>query len=760
MKHFSFALIFYLLLSLPSFAQVQINWPEDGLVFQRNKPSSATTRIYFVIASTNSTAISSVGVSFKLYDKNGGLSGLVNPGTRTTAFLPATLAITEGLGGCKVKGYIDVLGGMYQIQANINGSAYSSAQDLGVGEVLAIAGQSNAAGFSKVSTNTLGNAYPKVVRYNNKKEYFETNDPGSGAPGVGSKDFLWFWGRLGEKLVDHFVGKEGVAIPVSFYQAAWSNSKATHWSRTSYGLPSGHFTQPGAPFVNLQKIIDVNSPDSYINKVGLRGVLWLQGESDKRDQTLNYDAQLDSLVKRSRNYWSHQDLAWVISRTSYYGGGVDVANPPTRPATVPQAQERVIGPKPGSTTVVKDYGDPFGNTSISEAQAKRYAYTGPNTDLYGSADRLPVADDPDRTHLNTSGQAKVANDWATALTTPYASSTFFESSVPRIYNASTVVFSGDICEELKPCNCGFTLEGASQVTGQYKVNFIFNSCNAAKLRWYIYSGSNTSGTLIATDTLSPTSGSINVNVPTTMATGTYTIQVKALNCIGSSQWTFNYSKPGGVNPPQTCNEIPTKNSGNESEYADYSVTPSSTGSYNIRLTYASGEADPAGKVTAAGSTTNFTLSNTSGWTPSLTTTIATRTLTGGTPYTIRVAGMNGPPSHTFTHNKVCIECTNCRMGVEEVQVTAKPEVNESKVFTVFPNPTSGSIKVKYYTEDERSVTIKLFDVSGRVLKEVKAQSIKGINESEFDITDLSDAPYILNLNDGVKEHSKQIIKIK
>lgn len=758
MKHFSFALIFYLLLSLPSFAQVQVNWPEDGLVFQRNKPSSSlTTQVYFVISSTNGTPITSAAVQFQPIALNGSVGNAVDPSSGAVTNAYTGLTVVSGMNTCQVRGYFNIRAGMYRVTPRLN-STSGSAMTIGVGEVLAIAGQSNAAGYAKNGNAATAYSNAAYVRYNNKKDQRDGDDPGGpDAGGSATNDFIWYWGRVGQKLVDYFSLNEGRNVPVAFYQAAWSGSGAEDWWATILaGGTSTRYTgtHAGYPGKNLRAIID-NNLSSYMKKVGIRGILWHQGEYDNLVQKTNYDTYLNELIIRSRNSVSGEsNLAWVIARASYVNGSVD-----TRSPSIVDAQNQVIGNKSGGG--VKLFGDPFGSGNGSE---KNYRYTGPFTDdLTGSAYRIsePVIG---YTHFNAAGQIAVADKWVEALTQTNGGNNFFNSSLPVINNPATAVATGGICDPVQqPCQCGFTLEGASQVSGQYKVNFIFNSCNASELGWSIFPSSdpNGVGAPAASGTLFPTSGSITVDVPATITTGSYFIKVKALNCIGSSQWTFNYTKPGGGDPPaQLCQTIPTQNSGNASEYADYTLTPSTTGGHTFVLTYASGEADPGGTITVAGASYSFSMLSTSSWTPGPTAVIRTQSLTAGTSYTIRIAGRNGPPSHTFAHNKLCINPTGARTGVEEAQVTVKPEVDESEIFTVFPNPTSGSIKVKYYTENERSVTIKLFDVSGRVLKEIKAQSVKGINENELNITDLSDAPYILNLNDGQKEHSKQIIKIK
>jgi hypothetical protein len=833
MKQLSLSLTFLLVFSLSAFAQVQVNWPEDGLVFQRQKPSvSATTRVYFLISSTNGATIttSNVSVKFRRYDKFGNIESAVHPATgsaQTANNGYTAMTVTEGANSCKVRGYFDIRAGMYQIQTKI-GSSESGTQDLGLGEVLVIAGQSNAAGYSKESVTSIPYSYPKYVRYNNKKISLENSDPGSGTFGATSdRNFIWYWGKVGQQLVEHFEQKEGKAVPVAFYQTAWSSSLVSDWVTTmTPGQNSPRFAQPESPGINLRNIISNNDPNSYINKVGVRGILWHQGEGDYAESTTNYDVQLDRLIRkvRSDTVANNSNLAWVIARASFRANSVD-----TRPTgTIVQAQNRVIGYQSGTT--VKSYGDPSGYS----APEKAYRYTGPNTDNWTASPAYRHNDIfGDKTHFNSGGQTVVANEWATSMTQNFNGQNFFDTSIPKINNAASVVYSAGSCG-LAACDCGFTLQSASQNSGQASGTFVFNSCNASQLQWSLLSGSTT----VASGTIFPTSGTVNFSIPSTVNTGNYTLRVSAVNCSGTADISFPYTKPG--QPIQVCDcgfalYSASQNTGQASgtfvfascnasqlqwtllsgstAVATGTVSPSSptvnfnipssvnSGSYTLRVNAinCSGTADipfpytkPGAPLQAcdcgfslqsasqnsgqASGTFIFNSCNASQLQWSLlsgSTSVASGTVfpTSGIvnftipssvnsgSYTLRVNAVNcsGTADISFPYTK---PCPTCRVGMDRPGLIGEPEISETEVFTIFPNPSSGSVKVKYYTEQPRAITLKIYDKSGKVMKEFKANSIKGINENELDIRNLPNANYIINLIDGAKSASKEIIKIK
>ncbi|PKK36757.1 hypothetical protein BWI96_10290 [Siphonobacter sp. SORGH_AS_0500] len=392
-----FAVFFLFHASTGCLQAQQILWPtntSDGtasMIFQRDAANKASVR--FIVASSNGANITSLQVRYKKYILSGTLeSNYVDP-------RPGSSSLTNGyLNGvnfnginssCQVSFTLDIQQGMYQMEALINGS--QTWQDFGVGEVFAIAGQSNAAGYAKDNNGEAEVTTPKFVHYNNTKSQFDSNDPGSA--GVGRKYYKYYWGKLGSQLAT------ALNVPVAFYQAAWSGTSVHIWYLSSIGTPTAY--PSSYPYQNLKAVLQTTK-----NQVGLRGVLWHQGETY---DTGNYNDELNALIQQSRLDVGG-DISWVIARASYINGN---AQPP-----IINSQNRLLTPNIyGNNFVInaKAFGD---NTTT--VYNKINIFSGPETDGFTGANRLP-----DQTHLSVTGQTQVATAWYTALTQNYGGQNFF-----------------------------------------------------------------------------------------------------------------------------------------------------------------------------------------------------------------------------------------------------------------------------------------------------------------------------------------------
>ncbi len=401
----------------------QVLWPTnvgDGsssMIFQRDAANKALVR--FTVASANNATITSCQVRYKKYALSGALeSNYVDP-------RPGSSSLTNGyLNGvsmsgmnasCQVSFTLEIQQGMYQMEALINGS--QTYRDFGVGEVFAIAGQSNAAGYAKDNNGEAEVSTPKFVHYNNTKTQFDSNDPGSA--GVGRTYYKYYWGKLGSQLAT------ALNVPVAFYQAAWSGTSVHTWYLSSLGTPTAYPT--GYPYQNLKAVLQTTK-----NQVGLRGVLWHQGETY---DTGNYNDELNALIQQSRNDVG-ADIAWVIARTSYINGNA-------QPAII-NAQNRLLTANIyGNNFVIsaKAFGD---NTAT--VYNKTNIFSGPETDGFTGASRLS-----DQTHLSVQGQGQVANAWFTALTQSYGGQNFF-SYPTALLNSQATTVSAPSCNNPTPCD--------------------------------------------------------------------------------------------------------------------------------------------------------------------------------------------------------------------------------------------------------------------------------------------------------------------
>ncbi len=83
------------------------------------------------------------------------------------------------------------------------------------------------------------------------------------------------------------------------------------------------------------------------------------------------------------------------------------------------------------------------------------------------------------------------------------------------------------------------------------------------------------------------------------------------------------------------------------------------------------------------------------------------------------------------------------------------DINRTKPFVVYPNPSKGFINVGYEASTDR-VQIQLFDISGRIVKTLDSSALN----NSIDISDLTNGVYILRCNDGNKSVSQKIVLSK
>lgn len=537
-----------------------IEWPKNDMIFQRSNSNTATVK--FVLK--HSSNITSVALKFQKFNisTNGSSdqwSNYVDPETGNTDNSWKSYAITSGSGTCQVLFNANVKGGYYRVTAQFNGSAESSIINFGVGEVLAIAGQSNAGGYAKDGNLALSynstfvkfkneksrNIIPGTV---NKLEGFDNGGIGNDGNGIGNDpgtkdagpfEFAYYWGKLGEDLA------RNQQVPIAFYQAAFGGTSVEAWWSSIDNQTFGAYPN-GFPYNNLKNILT-----KVRKQVGLRGVLWHQGERDAQGGMISdtYAAYLRWLTRKSRIDASDKsgngqspctdchELAWVVSKASRYGSG-------SVSTFILDAQQRVIGD--GKTA--------FGDWSATVGDGTKYMYPGPSTDDVVGSDRVAV----DGVHLTPSGQSQFKSKWLTALTTPYGGQTFFQSSNPIQNNQTVDVPLGCTAAGCNPsapaCSCGFDLLSVS-ITGQ-SGTFGFSACDAYGIDWKM---KNASGAVVASGNVSPTSANVPFSIPSGIPTGTYTFETcvtkntpaGSTTCNGFDSISFFYTGVGCSSPTPT-----------------------------------------------------------------------------------------------------------------------------------------------------------------------------------------------------------------
>lgn len=376
---------FLCILSFVAHAQIQVSFPTTRAVFQRNKSNQSTIRIsgYYTASVTR--------IEARLQVRDAG-------GTATN-----WTTIQSNPTGGVFSGDLTGTGGWYNLDVRgMNGDqqvgAITTIERVGIGEVFVIAGQSNAQGVHQYAPNPL-NDQVNCVNYAYPNDGFPSDPPTpvftqldnfSGftiAPrGVGS----WCWGQLGDMLVKR------LNVPVMFFNAAFSGTTIRNWrdsspnGGTAYSLFNGQAYSPRQPYINLKLGLQF-----YANMLGVRAVLWHQGETDNqfKTTTASYANDLQVVINQSRADYN-QNISWVVSRASYgdlYGG----ADP-----DIIAAQNQIIN-------------------SVSNV------FAGPSTDTIQVPRKRAPLYDVDAVHFDYDGLLQVANAWYVSL-----SDAFFQNSNP------------------------------------------------------------------------------------------------------------------------------------------------------------------------------------------------------------------------------------------------------------------------------------------------------------------------------------------
>jgi hypothetical protein len=371
--------VFFSILTSPVFAQISITHPVERMIFQRNNSNQANINI--------------AGTYYSDIDRVEARVVAINGGTTT-----AWTVIQNNPNNGYFYGTLTASGGWYslEVKAYKNNTLIDTKtlQKVGVGEVFAIAGQSNAQGGAGVSTPATDDRVNSVNYSDNLTSYnrlpigFSKMVGDSGK--IGPFHYVpWAWGKLGDLLASR------LGVPILFYGAGHGGTSSNDWSKSAQGLPyngeSWKRQDLGAPYRALE-----NSVAYYGSLTGLRGVLWHQGESDAETFFVPYYENVREVINKTRENSEQTSLAWIIARVS--------RNPDTHD-----------GPIIGQNTLISGFNNDPSYPPVPNV------FAGPNTDMiYGSQNRT------DGIHFDTyAGQIEFANAWDASL-----DNTFFANSTP------------------------------------------------------------------------------------------------------------------------------------------------------------------------------------------------------------------------------------------------------------------------------------------------------------------------------------------
>jgi hypothetical protein len=82
-------------------------------------------------------------------------------------------------------------------------------------------------------------------------------------------------------------------------------------------------------------------------------------------------------------------------------------------------------------------------------------------------------------------------------------------------------------------------------------------------------------------------------------------------------------------------------------------------------------------------------------------------------------------------------------------------------FTVFPNPATNQLNIEFEAEKESVATLKLMDLTGRLLKEIQSTTVIGLNNINMSMTEFKPGNYILKMyENGNSVYMTKVSKVE
>ncbi len=292
------------LFTINVFAQISLSFPTNRIVFQRNNDNIGFINI--------------LGNYSQPVDKIEARLIPVQEGWGTAV---DWTIVQENLKAGYFSGRVGAVGGWYtmEIRAIKDGAVIQTItiDRVGVGEVFVALGQSNAAGVP--GNNPLSATDDRVNAINFRNDavlnplpenlnFVHLNANVDIAPAGYT---AWCYGELGDRLA------KKLNVPIMFFNAGEQAVSVINWVESAKGKPTINIfgiTMPGGlPYTNLR-----NTLNYYGSLLGVRSMLWMQGETDNHPNHLSapvYASNLQKLIDITRSQFSG-NLSWVVTRTS------------------------------------------------------------------------------------------------------------------------------------------------------------------------------------------------------------------------------------------------------------------------------------------------------------------------------------------------------------------------------------------------------------------------------------------------------------
>lgn len=321
-------------LSFPLFksqGQISLAFPVPRAVIQRNNANQANLNI----AGRIKQSVDKIEARLVPRSEQSRLDTILATSWQTVQLNPVNF----------FSGTIAVKGGWYDLQmrATKGGAIIIDTlivQRVGVGEVFAYVGHSNAQGGAygqtgpdatddRVSSIAVGREpscngpYPFQPATSSDSlwcKYLQTGDAqylpvlafskvsraGGIAPFCPNP---WFWSIVGDSL------SHKLNVPIMFYGTAFGGTKSEHWFKASQGILFDHgFVKSiiRMPYINLKNVLQL-----YVPLTGIRGILCLHGVNERNDAQSEIQIWMQGYIAQSRVDGKIPNLAWVVATDSY-----------------------------------------------------------------------------------------------------------------------------------------------------------------------------------------------------------------------------------------------------------------------------------------------------------------------------------------------------------------------------------------------------------------------------------------------------------
>lgn len=275
-------------------------------------------------------------------------------------------------------------------------------------------------------------------------------------------------------------------------------------------------------------------------------------------------------------------------------------------------------------------------------------------------------------------------------------------------NSSTVCIAAPLLttKPLKPTAINWITPVCAGTINTYCVQPI---SNAASFEWSI--GGNSAVTILS----GQGSTCIVVNVPGN-ATGDYEVKVKARNCKGNSDERKLKIKINRI--PAMPSTITGPGTVCKNQLGFYSVTNVNNVTYNWSVT---GDAWIAGGQ----GTNHLAIDYITSTTPSAVLSVTADNSCGSSPARTKTISIN----------------QNCRSAFN----SSFSGLNGNADINLYPNPTSGNINIDFTSIAEGNCMLSIFDMTGRIVRQIEFKSVVGQNHQFMDLSDISKGAYLMRL---------------